>query len=100
MLTYTAWVIHQSRLHLDKDLIRQDWIWTKQLKVSDLVFIQVIRIPFLEWLLAPRVYARTFQGKSVFFYCSDRKVLSEMSRMTEAHKEWFEKRLSTPSSPA
>jgi hypothetical protein len=100
MLTYTAWVIHQSRLHLDKDLIRQDWIWTKQLKVSDLVFIQVIRIPFLEWLLAPRIYARTFQGKSVFFYCSDRKVLSEMSRMTEAHKEWFEKRLSTPSSPA
>lgn len=99
MLTYSAWVIHKSRLHLDADLIRQDWIWTKQMKVSDLVFIQVIRIPLLEWLLAPRVYARTFQGQSVFFYCADRKVLSELSRMTEEHKRWFEERLSTPSSP-
>ena len=97
MIVYSAWVIQTSRMHVDSDQLHQDWIWAKKMAFSDLVFIQVIRIPWLEWLLAPRVYARSFQGKAIFFYCADPMVLAELSRLTEEHKQWMNHQLSTPS---
>jgi len=98
MIVYTAWVIQRSRLTARAEHLQQDWIWSKKMAYADMVFVQVIRIPWLEWLLAPRVYARSFQGKSIFFYCADPVVLKEMSRLTQAHKDWMNQSLSAKSS--
>lgn len=91
LITYTAWTVQRSRLHIRTGWIEQDWIWRRQMAIADLAYLKLIRVRGLEWLMAPRVYARTMQGSFVVFYCADAAVLAELARMTAELNQWREK---------
>lgn len=88
MLGFTAWTVQGSRLHIGHGLMAQDWMWRKQMGIADLSYLKVLRIRGLEWLFAPRVYARTQQGKFAVFYCADESVLNELERMRQELESW------------
>ena len=87
-LAYTAWTVQRSQLHIGHDAIAQDWMWRKRLAVADLAYIKLIRVRGLEWLMAPRVYARTMQGSFAVFYCADKALLAEFERMAQELAQW------------
>jgi hypothetical protein len=82
LLACTAWFVVNSRISLDATGITQSWMWTKHFDFDDLAVAQPIRIRGLEWLIAPRLYARTLAGKFSVFYVSDATVLLEMERLS------------------
>ena len=90
MMGYTAWTVQRSRLHIDRERIEQDWMWRKQIAIADLSYLKLIRVRGLEWLLAPRVYARTMQGSFAVFYCADQVLLAEIERMALELTRWRE----------
>jgi hypothetical protein len=91
MMFYSTWVVQRSRLRIGDGLIAQDWMWRKQVAICDLASLRLIRVRGLEWLMAPRVYTRTLQGRPMVFYCADPMLLSEFERMGRELASWREK---------
>lgn len=87
MLAYIVWHIQRSRIVLDAEKIEQTWMWRRRLALRELAFIQVMRVRGLEFLIAPRIYARNLGGTFTFFYCSDRAMLDEFARLAEALRQ-------------
>jgi hypothetical protein len=84
MLAYIALHIQRSRIVLDGKTIEQTWMWRRRMALHELAFIKVMRVRGLEFLIAPRIYARNLGGTFSFFYCSDRAMLDEFARLAEA----------------
>lgn len=87
MLVCIAWFIQRSRTTLDAQGIEQSWMWRRQVALRELALLKVMRVPGLEFLIAPRIYARTLSGRFHFFYCHDRRVLEEFGRLSEALRQ-------------
>jgi hypothetical protein len=68
LLIYTTWHIFTSRTTLSEQNIQQTWIWNKEMALRELAYVKLIRIPGLDWLIAPRLYCRTLFGKFAVFY--------------------------------
>ena len=49
--------------------------------VSDLAYAKLIRLRGFEWLIAPRLYARTHGGKFASFYASTPDVLLQFEKI-------------------
>jgi hypothetical protein len=81
LMLYTAWHIWTSRTTLSSDELEQTWIWNKKLELRELASVKLIRIPGLDWLIAPRLYARTLLGKFAVFYAADKPLLLEFERL-------------------
>lgn len=81
LMAYTLWHILKSRTALASDGLRQSWLWDKQVLFKELAYIKLIRIPGLDWLIAPRVYTRNLSGKSAVFYVADHAMLAEVNRL-------------------
>ena len=88
LVTLTAWTVQRSRLHILADRIEQDWLWRKQTATAELATLKLIRVRGLEWLLAPRAYARTLQGKPAVYYCADPVLQAELERMAAELTLW------------
>jgi len=86
MLAYIVWHIQRSRIQIDEQMIEQTWMWRRRMALRELAFIKVMRVRGLEFLIAPRIYARNLGGTFSFFYCSDRAMLDEFARLAEALK--------------
>ena len=86
MMAFPAWHIQRSRITLDAEVIEQTWMWRRRVTLKELAFVKVMRVRGLEFLIAPRIYARDLGGKFSFFYCNDRALLDEFSRLSEALK--------------
>lgn len=87
-LCYTAWVVQRSQLRIDAQHISQDWMWRKQMALAELASLKILRVRGLEWLMAPRIYARTLQGRFTVFYCADPVLLAEIERMRHELTLW------------
>ncbi len=81
MMAWTWWAIVRSRTSVDATELRQTWIWTKRMELRDLAYGKLVRVPGLDWLIAPRLYVRTLMGKFAVFYVSDRRLLAECERL-------------------
>ena len=81
MMGYTVLYVLVSKTTLDAQCIRQTWVWAKRVELSDLAYAKLIRIKGLEWLIAPRLYTRSFGGKLAVFYASDLALLADFERM-------------------
>ena len=81
LMVWTAWQVLRSRMRLGSDGLHQTWIWHKHMAYDDLAMARLIRVRGLEWLIAPRLYARTLVGKFAVFYISDARVLAECERL-------------------
>ena len=84
MLAFIVWHIQRSRVQLDDQAIEQTWMWRRRMALRELAFIKVMRVRGLEFLIAPRIYARNLGGTFAFFYCHDRALLDEFARLAEA----------------
>lgn len=77
---FLYWIV-RSRTTIDSHSLRQTWYTDKQIAVADLADIGVLRLRGLEWLVTPRVHARTLMGKFAIFHAADPAVLAEFERM-------------------
>ena len=87
MLAFMAGHIQRSRIVLDQEKIEQTWMWRRRMALRELAFVKVMRVRGLEFLIAPRIYARNLGGTFTFFYCSDRAMLDEFARLAEALRQ-------------
>jgi hypothetical protein len=78
----TTWYIFTSKTKLSTDSLSQSWVWNKQLDLRELAYCKLIRVRGLEWLIAPRLYARTLMGKFAVFYAADAVMLDNFQRLT------------------
>lgn len=81
MMLYTWWCIIRSVTRLDAEGLHQTWIWDKKMELRELAYGKLIRVPGLDWLIAPRLYVRTLLGKFAVFYAADPKMIAEFERL-------------------
>ena len=88
LMLYTGWHILTSQTRLDETALHQSWIWDKHLELRELAYGKLIRVPGLEWLIAPRLYVRTLMGKFAVFYASDALLLADFERLVRELAEF------------
>ena len=84
MLAFICWHIQRSRIVLDGEKIEQTWMWRRRMSLRELAYLKVMRVRGLEFLIAPRLYARNLGSTFSFFYCADKAMLDEFARLAEA----------------
>lgn len=88
LMAWTWWSVLRSRTRLTADAIEQRWIWDKRMPLADLAYCKLIRLPGLDWLVAPRVYVRTLSGKFAVFYGATPELLAEFARLSRELAEF------------
>jgi hypothetical protein len=86
LMAYTLWCILTSVTTLTATTLDQDFVWNKHVDLRDLAYVKLIRIPGLDWLIAPRLYCRTLLGKFSVFYASDPVMIGEFERLRDELK--------------
>ena len=81
MMAYTEWHIFKGKTSLDSHTLKQSWIWNKQVELQDLAYAKLFRVRGLDWLIAPRLYTKTYSGKMSAFYAADPVMLAEFKRL-------------------
>jgi hypothetical protein len=81
MMVYTWWWVVRSRTRLDAQGLYQTWVWNKKMELRELAYGKLIRVPGLDWLIAPRLYVRTLMGKFAVFHAADPRMLAEFARL-------------------
>jgi hypothetical protein len=81
MMLYTVWFIVRGTTVLDASAIRQSWVWEKRVALTELAYAKLIRVKGFEWLIAPRLYTKTFSNKLAVFYAADPAMLGEFERL-------------------
>jgi ABC-type multidrug transport system fused ATPase/permease subunit len=83
LMAYTLWCILTSVTTLTNSTLEQTFVWNKKLDLHELAYVKLIRVPGLDWLIAPRLYCRTLLGKFAVFYTSDVKMVAEFERLRD-----------------
>lgn len=74
------WILN-SRTSIEQGVIAQTWLWNKRVAVRDVTQAKFIYIPYLSWLIAPRLVVRVGMGVYVFHAASPR-VLEAFARLS------------------
>jgi hypothetical protein len=81
LMLYTGWYILNGKTTLDNITLEQTWVWHKRAELRQLAYVKLIRMRGLEWLIAPRLYTKTYAGKLAIFYAASPAMLVEFERM-------------------
>jgi hypothetical protein len=81
LMAITVFYVFRSVTSISTTHLKQSWIWDKEMLVSDLAYAKLIRLRGFEWLIAPRLYARTHGGKFASFYASTPDVLLQFEKI-------------------
>lgn len=81
LIVYTWVSILRSTTRLDAGGLHQTWVWDKHMDLGDLAYCKLIRVRGLDWLIAPRLYARTLMGKFSVFYTASPGMTAEFERL-------------------
>jgi hypothetical protein len=81
LMAVTVFYVFCSVTSISTTHLKQSWIWDKEMLVSDLAYAKLIRLRGFEWLIAPRLYARTHGGKFASFYASTPDVLLQFEKI-------------------
>ena len=81
IMAYTWWQIVTSHTTLTASGLHQGWIWDKKMELRELAYGKLIRVPGLDWLVAPRLYLRTLTGKFAVFYAAEPAMIAEFQRL-------------------
>lgn len=87
LLCWTLWGILRSHTRLDNHGLYQQWIWDKHMAYEDLAYAKLMRVRGLEWLIAPRLYARTMMGQFAVFYLGSHALVTEAEHLVAALRE-------------
>lgn len=74
LLIVTFWV-WRSRTEVTPEFIRQTWIWPKRINWADVSHAKMIYVPYLAWLVAPRLIVRSAAGMVTVFHAADHDLL-------------------------
>lgn len=83
MMAFTEWHILRGKTSLTADALEQSWVWRKRIALHELAYARLIRVPGLDWLIAPRLYTKTFGNKLSVFYVTGPVMLAEMRRLEQ-----------------
>jgi hypothetical protein len=83
LMTYSLWCILTSTTTLTSHSLAQTFVWNKYVALQDLAYCKLIRVPGLDWLIAPRLYCRTVMGKFAVFYAADPAMIAQMQRLRD-----------------
>jgi hypothetical protein len=81
LMLYTGWYIFNGKTTLDNITLEQTWVWHKRAELRQLAYVKLIRMRGFEWLVAPRLYTKTYAGKLAIFYAASPAMLVEFERM-------------------
>ena len=81
LMVYTGWYIYNGKTTLDNITLEQTWVWHKRAELRQLAYVKLIRIRGFDWLIAPRLYTKTYAGKLAIFYAASPTMLAEFQRM-------------------
>lgn len=86
LMAFTWWSIVRSVTRLDAEAVRQTWVWNKKMELRELAYGKLIRVPGFDWLIAPRLYLRTLEGKFQVFYAADPRMIAQFERLVRELK--------------
>jgi hypothetical protein len=86
IMVYTVGHVLMGKTHLTAQTLEQTWIWHKKVELRDLAYVKLIRVPGLDSLIAPRLYARTLMGKFTVIYACSPEMVDEFKRLGEELK--------------
>jgi hypothetical protein len=81
MMLWTWWSVVRSVTTVSSEQLHQTWVWDKKMELRELAYAKLIRVPGLDWLIAPRLYVRTLLGKFAVFYAADPAMVRELDRL-------------------
>ena len=81
LMLYTGWYLFNGKTTLDNVALEQTWVWHKRAELRQLAYVKLIRMRGFDWLIAPRLYTKTYAGKLAIFYASSPAMLVEFQRM-------------------
>jgi hypothetical protein len=81
IMAYTVAHVLLGKTRLTAQTLEQTWIWHKKVELRDLAYVKLIRVPGLDALIAPRLYARTLMGKFTVIYACDPEMIEEFKRL-------------------
>lgn len=70
-----------GRTRVDADTIRQSWLWTKRVDLTDVTHIKLVVIPGLTWLIVPRLIVRTKGWGVTTFQAGDARVVAAFRQL-------------------
>ena len=65
-LVVYVWIL-KSRTSISTEAIEQTWLWNKRVNIADIRQAKFIYVPYLNWLIAPRLIVRAGPSVSVFY---------------------------------
>lgn len=74
-----VWML-RSRTSIDAEAIEQTWLWRRRVMLAEISQAKFIYVPWLRWILAPRLIVRAGPGVRVF-YCADPAVIAAFSAL-------------------
>ena len=92
LMGVTWWNILRSVTSLDADGLHQSWVWNKHMPLRDLAYAKLIRVRGLDWLIAPRLYVRTLDGKFAVFYAASPQLLAAFEHLGSSLKTFRHQR--------
>ena len=75
------WIL-RSRTGIDETHIRQSWLWDKEVALADVAHIKFVSVPYLGWLIAPRLVVRARGRGLIVFHAADTQVLQAFARIS------------------
>ncbi|HEX6708530.1 MAG TPA: hypothetical protein VF169_27590 [Albitalea sp.] len=75
------WIL-RSRTGIDHTHIRQTWLWPKVVAIADVTEAKFIYVPFVAWLITPRLVVRVRGQGKVVFHAADPRVLAAFARLS------------------
>ncbi|MEO6291720.1 MAG: hypothetical protein ABIO88_03780 [Burkholderiaceae bacterium] len=82
LMCVTVFFVFRSVTSISASHLKQSWIWDKEMLVADLAYVKLIRLKGFDWLIAPRLYARTHGGKFASFYAANSSVLQQFELLS------------------
>lgn len=82
LMSITVFYVFCSETSVTNSHLRQSWIWDKEMLVADLAYVKLIRLRGFDWLIAPRLYARTHSGKFTSFYSANTDVIEQFEKIS------------------
>lgn len=82
LMCITVYYVFRSETSITDSYLRQSWIWDKEMQVADLAYVKLIRLRGFDWLIAPRLYARTHSGKFASFYSANPEVIEQFKKIS------------------
>ena len=81
LMAWTLWHILTSQTRLAAGELQQSWILNKRMPLADLAYARLMRLRGFDWLIAPRLYVRTLNGRFAVFYAADPLLIGEFERL-------------------